>query len=75
MPVAEISKQLDFATRENMRLKQAVEENNHFLEQKLQEFVLTQSMLTQSMLGVRNDTTFLFYADQSPQVRSECNNM
>jgi hypothetical protein len=42
VPVSEISKQLDFATRENLRLKQAVEENNRFMEQKLQEFVVTQ---------------------------------
>ena len=37
VPVAEIIKKLDFATRENLRLRQAVEENNNFLEQRLKD--------------------------------------
>lgn len=56
-----------------MRLKQAVEENNRFMEQKLHEFVSNQSML-----GVMHSNLPvippLFIAEQSPQVRSECNN-
>ena len=35
--VSEITRQLDFATSENMRLKKAIEQNNTFFEQKLQE--------------------------------------
>ena len=35
--VSEIAKKLDFATKENIRLRKAIEENNAFLEQKLQE--------------------------------------
>lgn len=35
--VSEIIKQLDFATQQNIRLKQAIEENNRFFESKLQE--------------------------------------
>lgn len=41
--VSEIVKKLDFATRENVRLKRAVEDNNNFMEQKLQELAISQS--------------------------------
>lgn len=47
VPVPEISKQFDFATKENRRLKQALEENNNFLEQKLQELSELQYLLCQ----------------------------
>ena len=43
--VSEITKQLDFATKENQRLKTAIEDNNLFLEQKLQEISEMQSMI------------------------------
>lgn len=35
--VVDIVKKLDFATSENVKLKKAIEENNAFMEQKLQE--------------------------------------
>lgn len=44
--VSDIVKQLDFATRENGRLKAAIEDNNIFLEQKLQEISNMQSMIS-----------------------------
>ncbi len=36
--VADIISKLDFATSENVRLKEAIEENNSFFEAKLKEF-------------------------------------
>ncbi len=35
--VTEIVKKLDFATKENLRLREAIEQNSSFMEQKLNE--------------------------------------
>ena len=41
--VSDIVRKLEFATKENVRLKEAIEENNRFLEEKLQNFSQNQS--------------------------------
>lgn len=65
VPVPEISKQFDFATKESRRLKQALEENNNFLEQKLQELAITQSKILHHPKYHLHQS--LFVADQSHQ--------
>lgn len=41
--ISEIVKQLDFATKENVRLKSTIEDTNNFLEEKLREISDMQS--------------------------------
>ena len=60
--VSDIVKQLDFATRENLRLKGAIENNSSFMERKIQEISKNQqAQQAQRKLSSYSVTPFLFF--------------